>query len=109
LSGASPPDASRAQDDHRRGGRHAARMHAHPAPRNRPCRAERLPATAPPPLAGIVRPLIDALSTLLSSQSGEQELRAASAALVRAEPSRRGLRRDLRGLAEAALRLEEAL
>ena len=35
--------------------------------------------------------------------------RPASAALVRAEPSGRGFRRDLRGLADAALELAQAL
>ncbi len=39
-----------------------AGMHAHPAPRGRPRRAARLPAAAPAPLAGAVRPLVDPLS-----------------------------------------------
>ncbi len=62
-----------------------------------------------PPLAATVRPFIDALSELLSAQSGEPEFRPASAALVRAKPSGRGFRRDLRGLADAALELAQAL
>ena len=46
---------------------------------------------------------------LLPAQPGEPELRPASAALVRAKPSGRGFRRDLRGLAAAALGLAQAL
>ena len=41
---------------------------------------------------------------LLPAQPGEQALRPASAALVRAEPSGRGFRRDLRGLAAGRAR-----
>ena len=58
-----------------------ARVHAHPAPRSRPRGAARLRAAAPPPLAGIVRPLVEALSELLppnpSSKNFVQHLRAA--------------------------------
>ena len=109
LSGASAPDAARAQDDHRRRGRHARRMHAHPAPRGRPRDAALLCAAPAPPLAAPVRPFIDPLSELLSARSGEPEFRPASPALVRAKPSGRGFRRDLRGLADAALELAQAL
>ena len=63
----------------------------------------------PAALAGIVRPLLHPLSRLLPPQSGQQELRPASAPVVRAEPSGRGFRRDLRGLAAPALRLAQAL
>ncbi len=58
LSRPSAPDAARAQDDHRRRGRHGAGMHAHPAPRGRPRDAACLPAAPPPALAGAVRPLL---------------------------------------------------
>ena len=109
LSRPSAPDAARAQDDHRRRGRHGAGMHAHPAPRGRPRDAAFLSAAPPPALAGTVRPLLHPLSGLLSAESGQQELRPASAAVVRAEPSGRGFRRDLRGLAAPALRLAQAL
>ena len=109
LSRASAPDAARAQDDHRRRRRHRARVHAHPAPRGRTRRAARLSAQPPPPLAEAVRPRLEALSALLPARSGQQELRAASAAVVRAEPPGRGFRRDLRGLADAALELAQAL
>ena len=65
LSGASAADAARAQDDHRRRGRHPRRMHAHPAPRSRPCAAALLCA-APPAAAGgacsaVRRPAIRAI------------------------------------------------
>ena len=46
---------------------------------------------------------------LLSAESGQQTFRPASAAVVRAEPSGRGFRRDVRGLAAAALELAHAL
>ena len=62
-----------------------------------------------PPLAATVRPFIDPLSELLSAQSGEPEFRPASAAVVCAKPSGRGFRRDVRGLADAALELAQAL
>ena len=45
---------------------------------------------------------------LLPSEPGQQGLRPASAALVRAEPSGRGFRRDVRGVADAALELAHA-
>ena len=84
-------------------------MHAHPAPRGRARGAALLCAAPPPPLAAAVRPFVDPLSALLSAESGEQEFRPASAALVCAEPSGRGFRRDLCGLADAALELAQAL
>ncbi len=109
LSGASAADAARTQDDHRRRGRHARRMHAHPAPRGRPRHAALLCAASSSPLAAPVRPFIDALSALLSARSGEPEFRPASPALVCAKPSGRGFRRDVRGVADAALELAQAL
>ena len=42
-------------------------------------------------------------------QAVQQELRAAHRSVVRAEPSRRRLRRDVRGLADARIELEAAL
>ena len=44
------------QDDARRRGRHAVRVHGDPAPRGRPRRAARLPAASPAALAATVRP-----------------------------------------------------
>ena len=46
---------------------------------------------------------------LLPAQSGEPALCPASSTLVRAEPSGRGFRRNLRGVAQAALELAGAL
>src|SRR5439155_10889646 len=99
----------RAQDDDRRRRRHGGRLHAHSPPRVRPCGAGRLSAAPAAPLAGALRPLIAALPAILPAESGEPPLRLSSAALVRAEPSRRGLCRNVRGVADAALELAQAL
>ena len=63
----------------------------------------------PPPLAAALRPLLDPLSALLPAEPVEPQLRPASAPVVRAEPPRRGFRRDLRRVAEPALQLAQAL
>ena len=47
----------------------------------------------------------DALSRVLHAEALQQELRAASRPLVRAEPSRRRLRRDVRRLARSAVEM----
>ncbi len=65
-----------------------AGMHAHPAPRGRPCDPAFLPAAPPPALAGAVRPLLHPLSRLLPAEPGQQELRPASAPVVRARAIR---------------------
>src|SRR6185436_688111 len=46
---------------------------------------------------------------VLHAQTVQQELRAAPGSLVRAEPSRRGLRRDVRGVDGSALDVGDAL
>src|SRR5262249_50792924 len=74
-----------------------------------PRRAGCLSVAAPAPLAGAVRPLIDALPQSLSAESREPPPRLSPAAVVRAKPSRRGLCRDVRGVAHAALQLAQAL
>ena len=51
----------------------------------------------------------DAVSRVLHAEAVQQELRPASRSLVRAEPSRRGLRRDLRRLARPAVDVGDAL
>ena len=56
-----------------------------------------------------VRPLLDPLPRLLSAEPRQPALRPAPPALVRPESSRRGFRRDVRGLAHAALELAPAL
>ena len=57
----------------------------------------------------IFGPSYKAYPAVLHAEAVQQELRAASRQLVRAEPSRRGLRRDVRGLAEPAVGLARAL
>ena len=109
LSRPSPPDEARAEDDARRRGRHLVRVHGHSPSRGGPRRAARLPAAAPPALAAAVRPVLETLSALLPAQSGQPPLCPASSALVCAEPSGRGFRRNLRGVAAAALELADAL
>src|SRR4051794_33247103 len=109
LSRPSPPDEAREEDDVRRRGRNLARMHGHPPSRSGPRHTARLSAATPPALAAIVRPVVETLSALLPAQSGEQALRPASAAVVCAEPSGRGFRRDLCGVAAAALELADAI
>src|SRR6185437_13028403 len=85
------------------------RVHGHSPPRGRPCRTARLPAAASPALAATVRSVLETLSAVLPAQSGQSPLCPASSALVRAEPSGRGFRRDLRGVAAAAFELADAL
>src|SRR5215471_6415086 len=109
LSRPSPPDEDREENDARRRGRHLVRVHGHSPSRGRPCRAARLPAAPPPALAAAFRPFLETLSALLSAKSGEPALCPASSALVRAKPSGRGLRRNLRGLAAAAFELADTL
>src|SRR5580692_9862209 len=84
-------------------------MHGHPPPRGRPCHPARLSAAAPPALAAAVRSVLKTLPALLPAQSGQPALRPASSALVRAEPSGRGFRRNLRGVAAAAVELADTL
>ena len=109
LSRPSPPDEAREEDDARRRGRHLVRVHGHSPARGRPHHAARLPAATPPALAAAVRPVVETLPALLPAQSRQPAFRPASAALVRAEPSGRGFRRDVRGVAAAALELAHAL
>ena len=109
LSRASPPDAARAEDDHRRRRRHRSRS-ACAFSATRPATwCSILSVAAPAPLAGAVRPVVDPLSALLSAKSSQPALRLAPSALVRAKPSGRGFRRDLRGVAHAAFELAHAL
>src|SRR6185295_14438348 len=84
-------------------------MHGHSPPRGRPHRAARLPAAPPPALAATVRPVLETLPALLPAQSGQPALCPAPAALVCAEPSGRGFRRNLCGLAAAAFELADTL
>src|SRR5262249_62245891 len=56
-----------------------------------------------------LRQVVAALSAALRPQAIQQALRAPPGGLLRPEPSRRGLRRDLRRLARAKLALAAAL
>src|SRR6476469_3384927 len=60
-------------------------------------------------MAEAVWPLLQALPALLPAHSGEPALCPAPLAVVRAEPSGRRFRRNLRGVAAAALELADAL
>src|SRR5437764_44781 len=60
-------------------------------------------------MAATVRAVFATLSEVLPAQSGEQKFRPAPAPVVRAEPSRRGFRRNIRRMAAAALELAHAL
>src|SRR5262249_12498703 len=82
----SPPDAARAQKDDRRRRGNGGGLYAHSAPRSRPCSAGGLSVAPPAPLAGAVRPILQALPPILSAQSSQSSLRQSSAAVVRAEP-----------------------
>ena len=91
-----PPSsgATRAGPHARGRGRDAGVVHAAPAPRDRACHRERLPpAPAPPPAA--LRQVLRAIPGLLRPTTVQPPLRRAPGAVVRAEPPRRGLRRDL--------------
>src|SRR5205823_13882262 len=89
--------------------RNEPRMPAHPAPRGRARAAGIISTATPASLAGAVRPIVYPLPRLLPAEPGKPPLRPAPAALVRAEPSGRGLCRDLRGVAHPALELAQTL
>src|SRR5712672_1360009 len=109
LSRPSPPDETREENDARGRGRQLVRMHGYSPSRDGPCGAARLPAATPPALAAIVRRVFETLPALLPAQSGQPELCPASSALVRAEPSGRGFRRNLCGVVAAAVELADTL
>ena len=109
LSRAPAAGAARARADARSRGGHAVVVHAHPAPRARPRHRQRLHAPPPPAPPGAVRVLVDRLPRVLHAEAVQPQLRPAHRQLVCAEPSRRGLRRDLRRLAESAIRLAPPL
>ena len=109
LSRPSAADAAGKEIDHRRRGRHLEFVHEYSAPRSRPCGAAFLQASSPAPLAAVVRRDLQTLPALLSAEPRQPQLRPAFAAVVRAEPSRRGFRRDFCSVAAAALELAHAL
>ena len=65
-------------------------------------------APAPPPARAVRQP-VGAVPRVLHAEAVQQELRAAPRLLVRAEPPGRGLRRDVRRLADARQQLGAAL
>src|SRR5882757_9930892 len=109
LSRPSPPDETREENDARGRGRHLVRMHGHSPARDGPCRAARLPAATPPALAAVVRPVFETLPALLPAQSGQPAFCPASSSLVRAEPSGRGFRRNLRGVVTPTVELADTV
>ena len=109
LSGAPAPREARREPDARSRGRRPRLVHEDPAPRGRTRDRQRVPPAAPAQAAEAVRPVVDAVSGVLHAEAVLQELRPAPRLVVRAEPSRRGLRRDVRGVAEARLALARAL
>ena len=80
-----------------------------PAPRGRPRDRQRVSAAPPADAAPALRPPDDAVPRVLHAEAVQQELRPAPRSLVRAEPSRRGLRRDVRGLARSAVDVGDAV
>src|SRR5205085_5337606 len=73
------------------------------APRDRPRHRQRLSAPPPADAAPAVRPAGNTVSRVLHAEALQQTVRAAPGSLVRAEPSRRGFRRDVRRLARSAV------
>ena len=109
LSGAPAADEARALADARGRGRQSPGVPAHPAPRVRARHPARLPARSPRRVAPALRQPDSQVPRGLPAQPREPALRAAPAALLRQEPSGRGLRRDVRRLAAAAQRVAAAL
>ncbi len=109
LSGPSPAVATRADSDARGRGRHTRVVYEDSPPRGRPRDRQRLQAPTATAPAADLRAVVHAISRLLHAKTVQQELRAASRQLVLAEPSRRGLCRDIRGVAEPEGRLAQPL
>src|SRR6188768_3135537 len=109
LSGASTVDAARAIADAGRGRWHTGLVPADPAPRSRARVRQRVRAAQAPTPRSAVRIALNALSGVLPATALLEEFRAASGFLVRAKPSRRGLRGNIRGVAHARQRLAHAL
>ena len=80
-----------------------------PAPRGRARDRQRLQAAAAAQAAQAVRAVDGGVPRVLHAQALQQELRPAPRFLVRAEPPGRGLRRDVRGVAQPALAVARAL
>ena len=101
LPRASAPHAARAQPDARRRGRHARPSACGSCGTSAATRSSTpTSCTAAARWQRLFGNSSTALPQGLPPEPGEPALRPAPAPLVRAEPSRRGLRRDLRGLAQ---------
>ena len=105
LSRAPAPREARRVADARGGGRRLRVVHADPAARGGPPRRQHVRAAPPPPPPRGLRAVVRALPRVLRAEAVQQELRAPPRLLVRAEPPGRGLRRDVRRLADARQRL----
>ena len=101
LPRASAARTARAPHDAQRRRRQRRKRDAHPAPRSGPRHRHRVPAAPPQALARNFRPGVAAVSRHLSRAPRQPPLRAAPRRVVRAGASLRGLRRDLRRLAQA--------
>ena len=110
LPGASAAREARGGADARGRRRRTRVVHAHPAPRGGPRHRQRLPAAAARGSAArcSARPQ-KPYPEFYTPKPVQQELRAASRRVVRAEPSRRGLRRNVCGLADAEQRMAAAI
>src|SRR6202035_1054494 len=109
LSGPPAADAAGEEKNHRRRGGHVVGVHEHSPSRSRARCSALLSAPAQSPLAAAVRSIIETLSEILPPEPCQPAFRPAPAALVCAEPSGRGLRRNICGLAATALKLAHAL
>ena len=101
LPRASAARAARAPHDAQRRRRQRGKRHAHPAPRSRSCHRHRVSSAAPQALARSFRTGVAAVSRHLPRAARQPPLRAAPRRVVRAGASLRGLRRDLRRVAQA--------
>src|SRR5262249_13713858 len=84
-------------------------VHAAPPARDRSRDRERLSPPPPPPAPEALRQVVRAIPRLLRPTALQPPLRRPPGAVVRAEPSRRGLRGDVRGVARAGLELARAV
>src|SRR5207249_10475040 len=82
---------------------------AHPASRSRTRARQCLPAAAAQALASRVRTRLAPVSGALPGTPREPPLRASPGRVVRAGASERGLRRDVRSVADAEIRLAQDL
>src|SRR6059058_3461353 len=109
LSRASAPRASGARAD-ARGRRGRSRLVPQDsASRGRPRNRQRVPAAATPDEAAAVRQPRDRVSGVLHAEAVQQKLRPPSRSLVRAKPSGRGLRRNVRRVARSRVDVGDAL